>query len=791
MTRSLPPISYLLFSEISGKQRILEVSLIYKLKTALFTVVFLFILLGGVRDSCAQSSLSDLPEDDLIALGYLDITLYGADPTGKIDSTAAIQKAINDSYQHRLVTFFPNQPDGERGVYLISDTLIARNSRTGIFSIGEQKTHVLIGSAKGLGRPLIKLKANLAQFSDSANPQPAIHFWASPYNQPNNTNPLQSQDDVSFDQLFRGIDIDLNGNPGAIGIMNPGAQGSAIEDTHIDATGAFAGIRKFGVLGSLIHNVEVEGGLYGIYVNPPANARSAHGGHGIVVGSTFRNQERALIYTNQTYSPIVFVGVNIVNARGPIHQGGLGTHIGISFIDSVIEVQNGELFSDFTNVFLRNVYLSGAATVAHGWRIDNPEKWTWILEYLYTSGRRENLVNGERSTKEYGSKVENVAFTKNQLISQLINKHRIITPPSFEDEDVVNLKDMGQHSARGDGITDDTQAIQYAIDNFIKILVPKGIYAVKDTIHLKKDTQLFGVDKTFTEIVPHPTWVPRGEQPIIRTADDKNGSSYLADLRIVTDINLESPGEDGFTPVEWRVGRNSIMRHIVASSYFGDYGGPTNYNFNRFRFSESGGGRHFGIFGRTALYESGRGTDQTRGIMIDGTKEPLYIYAYNNAVEPLNIVGEIIDSKNITFYRSSHEGARTVYRIANSENIAFYGGHKNTSIGDNRGGFEIIDCMDVLIADYAFNWRETTGQHALIESIGGDRKFISNNHNIALYKRGEPDFAHITEIGSRSSATKSDDISTFEKEPSWAQRTLEDIIRLSNYFFFRIKQLLE
>ena len=755
--------------------------------------VCIWLILASSKDIGAKSYPSGIPhDDDLINLGYLDVTLYGADPTGRVDSTSAIQNAIDDGYKYRLVTFFPNQPNGERGVYLVSDTLKARNRRSGIFSIDKQKTHVLIGSTKGEGRPILKLNTNIDKFSDPYNPQPVVHFWASPFDDPNDIDPLHSQDDVSFDQIYRGIDIDLNGNPGAIGIMNPGAQGSAIEDTRIIATGAFAGIRKFGLLGALIHNVEVEGGLYGIYVNPPSNARSPHGGHGIVIGSTFKNQEHALIYINRTYSPIVFVGVNIVNAKAPIYHGQLGPDVGISFIDSVIEVQNGDLFSDYINVFLRNVYISGAESVAHGWKIDNPEDWTWIIEYLYTSGRRENLVNGENNTKEYGSKVENVTFTKNQLITNLVNKHRLYTLTTFEDDDVINIKAMGPLSAKGDGINDDTESLHYAVDNYQKIFIPKGTYLVKDTIKLRSDTQLFGVDKTFTEIAPHPNWELQGEVPIIQTPNDKNGSTFLADLKIVTDINYESRGDNGFTPVVWRVGRNSKMRHVISSSYYGDYGTFTNYNFNRFKFIDSGGGRHFGIFGRTALYETGRGTEQTRGIKIEGTTEPLYVYAYNNAVEPLNIVVEIIDSKNVTFYRSSHEGARTVYRITNSENVAFYGGHKNTSIGDNRGGFEIINSRDILIADYAFNRRETHNQYALIESNRGKTKLISNNNNIALYKSGEPGFTHIIKFETQTVSPLGDnDLSSFEKKPSWTQRTIENLIRLSKYLFVRLTRFLE
>jgi hypothetical protein len=45
----------------------------------------------------------------LASLGYLDVTLppYEADPTGKIDSTASIQQAINDARDAQLVCLLP------------------------------------------------------------------------------------------------------------------------------------------------------------------------------------------------------------------------------------------------------------------------------------------------------------------------------------------------------------------------------------------------------------------------------------------------------------------------------------------------------------------------------------------------------------------------------------------------------------------------------------------------------------------------------------------------------------
>src|SRR6185312_5923825 len=49
--------------------------------------------------------------------GVVDVTTLGADPTGKSDSTSAIQKAVDQSFGHGDAAFLP------RGNYLVSGTI--------------------------------------------------------------------------------------------------------------------------------------------------------------------------------------------------------------------------------------------------------------------------------------------------------------------------------------------------------------------------------------------------------------------------------------------------------------------------------------------------------------------------------------------------------------------------------------------------------------------------------------------------------------------------------------------
>jgi|GEM_PF-2907708 len=82
----------------------------------------------------------------------------------------------------------------------------------------------------------------------------------------------------------------------------------------------------------------------------------------------------------------------------------------------------------------------------------------------------------------------NVAANQTRVTSENIADKRIINP-NFSNMSVINVKDFG---AKGDGITDDTEAIQTAI-NYKKdgtVLIPDGDYLISSTITDNNSTSL-------------------------------------------------------------------------------------------------------------------------------------------------------------------------------------------------------------------------------------------------------------------------------------------------------------
>jgi hypothetical protein len=211
---------------------------------------------------------------------------------------------------------------------------------------------VLMGSRTGQ-RSEILLARRSPGFADPTKPKPVIHFWArdgedempgvmkaliegTPLD-PKEWNPSESAPAISFNQLIIDVDLALGqGNPGAVGIDHQGAQGSAIEDVTVDATGAFAGIRRAPGSGGGIHGLTVIGGRYGLYLKgePGVFWRGAQPVP-VVSNVTLQGQtELAILYDGR--GPLTVVGGKIegagVQAQGPPEAPWNGA---MNFVDSV------------------------------------------------------------------------------------------------------------------------------------------------------------------------------------------------------------------------------------------------------------------------------------------------------------------------------------------------------------------------------------------------------------------------------------------------------------------------
>jgi sugar lactone lactonase YvrE len=120
----------------------------------------------------------------------------------------------------------------------------------------------------------------------------------------------------------------------------------------------------------------------------------------------------------------------------------------------------------------------------------------------------------------------------------------------------INLRSLG---AKGDGVSDDTAAIQKAIDEHSAIYIPEGRYLVTNTLHLKPDTVLIGLHPSMTQFdIPDGAAAfqgPGAPVPLIETPQGGHN--------IVTGIGLYTNGiNDRAVGALWRSGADSLMDDV-------------------------------------------------------------------------------------------------------------------------------------------------------------------------------------------------------------------------------------
>jgi len=126
-------------------------------------------------------------------------------------------------------------------------------------------------------------------------------------------------------------------------------------------------------------------------------------------------------------------------------------------------------------------------------------------------------------------------------------------PPSSE---WVNLRSLG---VKGDGATDDTTAIRKAIAEHRVLYVPMGRYIISDTIQLRPDTVLIGLDPSMTQfdlLDGTPAFQgPGAPHPMLETPH--GGANIVSGIGLYTNgINSRAVG------ALWKAGPDSLMDDV-------------------------------------------------------------------------------------------------------------------------------------------------------------------------------------------------------------------------------------
>jgi hypothetical protein len=660
---------------------------------------------GVVRTAAAADAA-----DRLLELGLLDVTAapYAADPTGAADSTKAIQRAVNDARDRRLVCFFPE------GTYLISDTLSCEqqvmkldrprqtDGKTQHYWDVPQSI-VMFGSTKGR-RPVLKLAKDARGFDDPARPKNAVWIWAQTRDDaPGKQEPEwgKEQPNIAFGHFFKGIDIDVRGHPGAIGIRHSGSQGSALLDCTILADGAYAGMNNCCGQGGGTYNMEVLGGRYGIVIEP--NSRFP-----LLAACTFKGQTGAAVRYAKggAQVPTLLVGCRLEPAGPAVVE--LMTepmYAGVSFVDCAISLGPGGVVAKTRqreNVHLEATLVKGAASVcSQGGRLPAAGGWTLIERYSSHADPAVNLIDGVESKGE-------ILVCKPSPAApdfEALRARHWRGLPSFEDKDAVDVRALG---AKGDGTTDDTQAFEAAIEAHAKIFVPKGTYKISGTLALGPATHIFGLSPGHSTLGGGEGGGKRGrgaaeEVPfVIATPDDARAAPGLSMLRM--------QGR-----VDWRSGRGNIFMAPAAVTFAGH-----------------AGGRIYGMMARGGP------------LVLKGLREPLAFYALNVERKGTNPQSEIADCAHVRVYyfkveagtisRENGGDGNTPCRISNSNDIRIYCNYGVVRKLGDRPMLDVVDSTDVAVS-LLKTLNAGTYPH-IVETFRGARVVLPSSKPCALFVRG-------------------------------------------------------
>lgn len=373
--------------------------------------------------------------------GVISVTSapWHADPSGSVDSTAALQAAFDAGAKSRQTIFIP------AGRYRVTDTLNCSIDWPFMTAQGTDPgpptpdwlfaAHVIVGEQlhRGLGKKTVEtvtndisdgrrrpatlfVPPNTPGFMSTAISKYVIHFYHTGRNGPGK--PPFSQPDININQILQGVDIDIMaGNVGAVGIMHIGAQGSSLEDVTVWAGDGASGIAGGAGGGGSHTNVRVVGGRFGL------DLRAAQPSPTVTAATLIKQTCAAIVYEGR--GPLTVVGSKLVqplnvsvNSPGLIAAGlpnaafrgecilpvpplpiwdGAGVFSGsVSIIDtSITRADNGSIGTEAgephvivsdRNVFLHNVFVKGFSNIVTvGGLVTltglGRERWTWVSEF--------------------------------------------------------------------------------------------------------------------------------------------------------------------------------------------------------------------------------------------------------------------------------------------------------------------------------------------------------------------------------------------------------------------------
>ena len=662
-------------------------------------------LLAGISSSAFAASVFTTRLDDPKAI-YLTPAQFGVRGDGKADDSAPIQAAIDKAAigGREGLLFVPS------GRYRLTHTVYVWPG-VRVIGYGNERPVFLLadntpGYQKGVGDMVIFTGAGPASGSST----PRVPFPPPDSVPPNNA--IADANPNTFYSAMSNIDFEIgDGNPAAVAIRFHVAQHAYLShmDFHIGS-----GLAALNQVGNEAEDLHFYGGRYGILTEKTSPAWQF-----TLIDSTFEHQRDAAIREHEAGMTLIrdtFRNVPTAIDIDPQYSDELWVK------DCRFENLSGPAViisnekNPLTEVGFENAVLKDVPTFAL-----LRESGKTVLGkgaiYHVTNFNYGLIVPGEGMTGTIGMRYE--AALLNTLPAPLPPAIRALPPT----EQWVNVRKLG---VKGDGATDDTEAIRKAIAEHPVLYFPSGHYIVSDTLTLKADSILIGLHPTLTQFdLLDGTACYQGiGAPKAILASPSGGSNIVSGFGVFTGgVNPRA------VAMLWMAGADSLVDDI---RFLGGHGSGTNpYNNNHTAdpdlhkrwdgqypslwVTHGGGGTFADIWTPNTFAQS--------GFLVSDTKTPGHVYELStehhvrneikfdhaenwdlNAPQTEEEAGESPESlsleldwsKNITIanyhgYRVTRSRAPfpTAVRLYHSSNIYFRNLHVNAESGygtcDNNG----------------------------------------------------------------------------------------------------------
>ena len=462
---------------------------------------------------------------------------YGIKADGKTDVTNALQNAINQVKREKNfgILFIPE------GKYLISNT---------IYIPGAIR---LIGYGKS--RPEFILAANAPGYQQEVTADKGkakYMFWFTGGAVPEGQAPRDAGAGTFYSAMSN-INLRISdGNPHAVALRTHYAQHSFISHLAV-----YTGKGKAGLfdVGNEMENVAFFGGDYGIY-----STKASPGWQVAMIDSYFEGQRIAALRCQETGLAIVNIQVKnvpVVFDIDPNYADRLYVENSRfeNVKDAIVVICNEN--NSNNQITFRDVFCSKVSVVAKYSRSNTqtPSGHNIYRIKEYDHGlQMDDIV----ALPEYRTvlNVEPLQRLPDVLARDIPNL------PSMKEW--VNLRELG---AKGDDETDDTKAIQEAIDKYEVIYVPQGWYRISETLRMKPGTKLIGLHPFGTQFrLAESTSAFSGfGAPKALLESSVGGTNFLNGIGINTGAyNYRAVG------VKWMANADSYMNDV---KFVGGHGG--------------------------------------------------------------------------------------------------------------------------------------------------------------------------------------------------------------------------